>query len=93
MELIPDYDVVLIEWVDSWGGGGWRPVDEILKDHNDPNNTRMQSVGLCVAENDRFVTIIQSLNRSNSVDNFIKIPKVAIVNMEVIRKGSTDHGR
>ena len=79
--------VVLVEWVDSSGTGGWQPLTQVVKMEPD----RCISVGFVVNETDKYVTLIQSFtNRKDSTtdeaDHALTIPKRAITRIVTVRK-------
>ena len=78
--------LVLIEWVDSHSGNGWRPLDE-LADAARPVMCR--SVGWLVAEQNGTVVLVPHISGDETVRRYgtgdIAIPTKAIVKRTVLR--------
>jgi hypothetical protein len=74
--------IIFIEWLDSCGSSGWRPLAEIQT-----SPALCQSVGFLVAETKDAITV--ALNRTRSDGNVpfgecMAIPKIAIKRKKVI---------
>ena len=83
--------LVLVEWVDSHSGRGWRTLDE-LKDECRPLVCR--SVGWLVKRANRQVLLVASLNSENEKDLLTNgcsdtvIPTSCITRMVELRESS-----
>lgn len=70
---------VLVDWIDSQGYGGWRNVEDAIRQAQKPDEMPCQSVGYLVDETDTYLLIGQSLTSDNvQVSNTLQIPKLAI---------------
>lgn len=81
----PTPDILLVEWIDSCGSSGWRPLADIQQEPS-----RCQTVGWLVSENKEALTL--ALNRAENHDNVpfgetICIPKIAIKRRTTLRRG------
>lgn len=78
------YEVRYIEWVDSMGGSGWEPLEEM----STYKPMAIKTAGFVVAEGEDFVTVLQSYDERDKgrphADNVISIPKVAITSMRTL---------
>ena len=82
--------LVLIEWIDSHSGRGWRPFDE-LEEHCEP--LRCRSVGFVLKETASAVMLVphvyaegQGIVRHGCGD--LAIPKKAIVKTTILKHKS-----
>lgn len=79
--------LVLIEWVDSSGGSGWIPVDEIEEEP-----IIIRSVGWVLRETKDIIVIAAHHGQRNGrttpeqVHSEMKIPKVAIKRVRNLRE-------
>lgn len=75
-----------VTWVDSMGGHGWEPVEEVKK----TIPMTIQTAGFVVDETETHVTILQSYDERTDGrphgDNYISIPKFAITHSRTLRK-------
>lgn len=72
-------DIVGIAWADACGRGGWMKLDDI-----DGLPAPILTVGLVIYNNKTALTVAQSVDTSDGVDNFITVPWCNITAVEVL---------
>lgn len=82
--------LVLVQWVDSSGGGGWKDVREAVRDA-DENDLTCETAGWLIHETDHSLLIAPS--RSTSTDRQVcdsmQIPRCAVVRVRSLAPGRT----
>lgn len=80
--------MVKVEWLDSVGRTGWRNRQVILDD-SPYEDLLHESVGFLVHEDEHSITLTHSRSAAksalDSVDDVIRIPKVAITKRREVR--------
>ncbi len=82
--------LVLIEWLDSHSGNGWRRISEIQEDGE---SVRCRSVGWLVSEGDGHAVIVPHLSGEADAgvvtygNGDLSIPEAAIVSMQELATG------
>lgn len=71
--------VVWVEWVDSYGSGGWRQIEDARVD-----DLRIASIGFLIHEDDQAITISTSLTPKGSTNDPLTIPRCAITKLQKV---------
>lgn len=83
--------LLLVEWIDSHGGGTWTSLAELESDFATPCKCR--TVGWLVAEKNGVIVLAASLSGESdpgiklSGNGHMTIPKVAITKRTILRVG------
>lgn len=72
-------EIVGVRWFDSCGLGGWMKLDEI-----DGMPSDILTVGLVIYNNKVALTVAQSVDTSDGVDNWITVPWANITSVDVL---------
>ena len=81
-------EVRYVEWVDSSGGSGWEPVNDVAA----YRPFVISTVGFVISEDEDHVGVIQSYDErlpsmgKAHADHWIMIPKSAVRKMLTLRK-------
>jgi len=84
--------LVLVEWVDSAGGGGWQNVDKAKSDAAE-NELRCETAGWLLERTDRYVLVATSRTVGRSEDDQVgdpmQIPAACVTRIRTLDQGST----
>lgn len=72
-------DVVVVHWADACGKGGWMRLETV-----DGTLTEILTVGVVLINTKLALTVGQSLDEGEAVDNWITVPWVGISDVEVL---------
>ena len=76
-------EIRYIEWLDSLSGTGWTSEANVLAEVV----SRCYSAGFVLKETNDAITLVQSIDpEGKNVDNYLVIPKFAIVHEATVRK-------
>ena len=80
--------LVLVEWVDSNGGGGWDEPKTVLRNAEE-NTLGCETVGWLLAENDRYLLVASSRTTSSDkqVRDAMQIPRCAVLRVRTLTPG------
>ncbi len=84
--------LVLVEWIDSNGGGGWKDIKEAVP-RADENTLGCEPVGWLIHETDHSLLLAPSRTTSTDrqVCDAMQIPRCAIVRVKGLTAGRTKH--
>ena len=74
--------MVFIRWRDSYGDSSWVPLDKWAE----PDNYIVYTVGILLEEDDEYYRIAQSITLAELKDNWMCIPKKAVIEISELRK-------
>lgn len=81
--------LVLVEWLDSDGNGGWRSIDDATREAaGDP--LTCESAGWILEETDRYLLLAAARSTGRRVElvaDTTQIPRVAIVAVRELKPG------
>lgn len=80
--------LVLVEWVDSQGGGGWKDLRDALRDA-DENTLACESVGWLLKETEDWVLLAGTVTTSSDrqVCDPMQIPRCAVARIRSLVPG------
>lgn len=89
------YDIVEIEWIDSTtpGDAGWMSIEDIL-DEEDEFMLSCYTSGYVIRDSEQDIWIVNSYHDNGEGGNctgLIAIPKVAIINRTLLKKGEREN--
>jgi hypothetical protein len=87
---VSDPRLVVVEWIDSNGGGGWDSIDAYTKAAEN-QELRCESAGWLIADTDRYLLVAgtRTVGRGDSeqVNDPIQIPRVAVTRIRSLSPG------
>jgi hypothetical protein len=78
------WDIVLAYWVDSAGTARWTDTEVAL---GGVKVSPCWTAGFYFAETDDCIAIASSASDNDQVDHIMYIPKVALIKLQLIKKG------
>jgi hypothetical protein len=82
---LPRFPIVEVLWIDSAGTHAWRDRQTSLEDPEHMKGMLNRSVGYLLVNDERLVTLTESLSDNDSIGCSTTIPKFAIVEYRLLR--------